>query len=221
MKVKIEPSWATVLKDEFQKPYFANLTEKVRKAYSDGTVFPQGSKIFRAFDSCPFDKVKVVILGQDPYHGYGQAEGLAFSVPSGIDTPPSLRNILQEIEHDLGSPSIIQGGSLLPWVKQGVLLLNSVLTVAEGKPASHRGIGWETFTDAALKALALQKEHVVFMLWGAYAQQKRILIPTTSHLILTAPHPSPLSAHRGFFGCRHFSQANLYLRQHGYSPINW
>lgn len=219
--VRIEPSWAEVLGEEFTKPYFQDLVNHVKRAYKEETVFPPGGKIFRAFDSCPFDKVKVVILGQDPYHGYGQAEGLAFSVPQGVNPPPSLRNILQEIEQDLGHPSLIRGGNLFPWVEQGVLLLNSVLTVVEGKPASHQGIGWERFTDVALKTLATKREHLVFMLWGAYARQKNLLIPQERHLILEAPHPSPFSVYRGFFGCRHFSQTNAYLAQHGLTPINW
>lgn len=221
MDVKLDPSWKEVLKDEFTKSYFVNLTKKLKEAYRKETVFPPGKYIFRAFDSCPFDQVKVIILGQDPYHNFGQAEGLSFSVPDGVAIPPSLKNILQEINTDTGRPSQIKNGNLLPWVSQGVLLLNSVLTVVEGQPASHQGWGWEIFTDEALKVLAEKKEYLVFMLWGAYARKKKYLIPLEKHLVLEAPHPSPLSVNRGFWGCKHFSQANEYLLAHNLAPIKW
>lgn len=220
MHVKINATWGRELASEFQKPYFINLTEKIREAYRNHRVFPPGSQILRAFDSCPFDRVKVVILGQDPYHGLGQAEGLAFSVPEGVTPPPSLKNILREVREDVGS-TIIEGGNLLPWVKQGILLLNSTLTVEEGKPNSHQAYGWETFTDAALERLARERENIVFLLWGAFARRKKDLIPPGKHLILEAPHPSPLSASRGFLGCRHFSKTNAYLIEKGLEPIVW
>ncbi len=221
MNVRIEEGWKAALAPEFNKFYFEVLTDFVRSRYTQGKVYPPAGKIFQAFDSCPFDRVKVVILGQDPYHEPGQAEGLAFSVPQGIKIPPSLHNILQEISTDLGRPSIIQGGHLMPWVDQGVLLLNATLTVEAHQAASHQGRGWETFTDAVIEILAKEKQGLVFMLWGSYARRKASLIPTGGHLILEAPHPSPLSAHRGFFGCRHFSKANAYLQRLGQPPINW
>lgn len=221
MNVRIEEGWKAALAPEFNKFYFEVLTDFVRSRYTQGKVYPPASKIFQAFDSCPFDRVKVVILGQDPYHEPGQAEGLAFSVPQGIKIPPSLHNILQEISTDLGRPSIIQGGHLMPWVEQGVLLLNATLTVEAHQAASHQGRGWETFTDAVIEILAKEKQGLVFMLWGSYARRKASLIPAGRHLILEAPHPSPLSAHRGFFGCRHFSKANAYLQRLGQPPINW
>ncbi len=221
MNVRIEEGWKAALAPEFNKFYFEVLTDFVRSRYTQGKVYPPAGKIFQAFDSCPFDRVKVVILGQDPYHEPGQAEGLAFSVPQGIKIPPSLHNILQEISTDLGRPSIIQGGHLMPWVEQGVLLLNATLTVEAHQAASHQGRGWETFTDAVIEILAKEKQGLVFMLWGSYARRKASLIPTGRHLILEAPHPSPLSAHRGFFGCRHFSKANAYLQRLGQPPINW
>ena len=221
MNVRIEEGWKKVLAPEFDKFYFETLTDFVRKQYRQGAAYPPAAQIFRAFDCCPFDRVRVVILGQDPYHEPGQAEGLAFSVPEGITPPPSLRNILQEIASDLGRPSIIQGGHLMPWVEQGVLLLNATLTVEAHKAASHQGRGWETFTDAAIEALAKQREGLVFMLWGSSARRKAAMIPQGKHFVLEAPHPSPLSAHRGFLGCRHFSKANEYLRRRGQQPIEW
>ena len=221
MNVRIEEGWKKVLAPEFDKFYFETLTDFVRKQYRQGAAYPPAAQIFRAFDCCPFDRVRVVILGQDPYHEPGQAEGLAFSVPEGITPPPSLRNILQEIASDLGHPSIIQGGHLMPWVEQGVLLLNATLTVEAHKAASHQGRGSETFTEAAIEALAKQREGLVFMLWGSSARRKAAMIPQGKHFVLEAPHPSPLSAHRGFLGCRHFSKANEYLRRHGQPPIEW
>ena len=205
MNVRIEPSWHQVLEEEFEKFYFETLTSFVRSEYQTKQIYPPGGQIFRAFDLCPFEDVRVVILGQDPYHGEGQAEGLAFSVPEGIDVPPSLRNILTEISSDLGHPSQIVGGHLTPWCSQGVLLLNATLTVVAHEAGSHQGRGWETFTDQVISLLSRQREHLVFMLWGNYARCKRALIDRQKHLILEAPHPSPLSAHRGFFGCRHYS----------------
>lgn len=219
--IKIEESWRALLSDEFDKLYFTQLAERVRWEYQQyGAVYPAGKHIFRALDLCPVEQVRVVILGQDPYHGPGQAEGLSFSVPPGVAIPPSLRNIKAEIASDLSRPSIIPDGSLLPWVTQGVLLLNSTLTVRAGQPASHQGLGWETFTDAVIERLACSREHLVFMLWGAYARRKGAMIDRGRHLVLEAAHPSPLSA-RQFMGCRHFSQANAYLAAHGYAPINW
>lgn len=221
MEVRINEEWKERLKGEFDRFYFAELTDFVRKAYAAGECYPPGRFIFRAFDATPFNSVKVVILGQDPYHTPGAAEGLAFSVPFGEPVPPSLRNILKEVESDTGKPSIIKGGHLAPWAEQGVLLLNSSLTVARGQAASHAGHGWDTFTDAAIRSLARERTGLVFMLWGAYAQRKAGLIPTEKHLILCAPHPSPLSASRGFFGCRHFTKANRYLQERGIEPILW
>lgn len=221
MNVRIEESWKRVLSKEFEKFYFTALTDFVRQSYTSGRVYPPAKYIFRAFDACPFDKVRVVILGQDPYHEPGQAEGLAFSVPEGITIPPSLRNILKEVETDLGRPSIIRSGHLGPWVEQGVLLLNATLTVAAHSAASHQNRGWETFTDAAIEALAKQREGLVFMLWGSSARRKAAMISSSKHAILEAPHPSPLSASRGFIGCKHFSKANKYLIAQGKEPINW
>lgn len=220
MNVKIEDSWKEVLEDEFSKEYFVKLTGKVREAYLNKTVFPPPKLIFNAFELCPFDKVKVVILGQDPYHGSGQAHGLSFSVPDGVRTPPSLQNIYKEIRDDLGI-EIPVSGNLERWAKQGVLLLNATLTVEMAQANSHQAFGWEKFTDAVIKTIADKKEHVVFMLWGSYARSKAQLIDSNKHLILEAPHPSPLSAHRGFLGCKHFSQANKYLEQNGLEPIKW
>lgn len=220
MEVRIEESWKRVLSPEFEKPYFELLTQYVRQAYRTGTVYPPASKIFNAFDSCPFDKVKVVVIGQDPYHEPGQACGLSFSVPDGVPVPRSLCNIYKEIQSDLGKP-IPSSGNLQRWAEQGVLLLNATLTVEAHVAGSHQNKGWEEFTDAAIAALAEQREHLVFMLWGSYAQRKAAVVSPTKHLVLTAAHPSPLSASRGFFGCRHFSQANAYLVSHGQSPIDW
>lgn len=222
MNVKIEEGWKNVLSPEFEKDYFARLTDIVRKEYSDPqqTIYPPASKIFSAFDTTPFDKVRVVIIGQDPYHGPGQANGMCFSVNPGIDVPPSLRNIFKEIEDDLGIPTPANG-DLTRWASQGVFLLNATLTVRAHTPKSHSGIGWEQFTDAAVRALAEQREHLVFLLWGSDAIRKGSFIDRNRHLVLTAPHPSPLSAYRGFFGCKHFSKANEYLKENGFEPIKW
>ena len=209
MDVKIEESWKSVLADEFDKDYFVRLTDFVRGEYLSGkTIYPRARDIFNAFNLCPFDKVKVVIIGQDPYHEPGQAHGLCFSVPSGITPPPSLINIYKEINDDLGRPSSTHG-DLTHWANQGVLLLNSTLTVIAHLAASHAGHGWEQFTDAVISAVA-KKEHVVYMLWGSYAQKKASLVDVSKNLVLKSVHPSPLSAYRGFFGCKHFSQANDY-----------
>lgn len=220
MNVTIDPSWKLILDSEFQAPYFEQLASFVRNEYMTHQVFPPAKFIFNAFNLCPFDKVKVVIIGQDPYHGLGQAHGLSFSVNEGISLPPSLKNIYQEIRSDLGIEPLPHG-DLERWAKQGVLLLNATLTVQANLAGSHQKKGWETFTDSAIKAVAEKKEHVVFLLWGNYAQQKAQYIDNTKHLVLTAVHPSPLSAHRGFFGCQHFSQTNQYLTNNGLAPINW
>ncbi|MBP6635001.1 MAG: uracil-DNA glycosylase [Paludibacter sp.] len=220
MDVKIEPSWKEALKDEFGKDYFGKLTDFVKTEYSSKQIFPAGSQIFNAFDQCPFDKVKVVIIGQDPYHGPGQAHGLCFSVNDGVPFPPSLLNIFKEIERDLGIP-YPQSGNLTRWAQQGVLLLNATLTVEAHKAGSHQGKGWETFTDAAIRKLATEKQNIVFMLWGSYAQQKGAMIDASKHLVLKSVHPSPLSAYRGFIGCGHFSQANQFLEAKGLDKINW
>lgn len=220
MEVKIEDSWKKHLADEFTKPYFQKLAEFVRQEYLSKTIYPKPENVFRAFALCPFDKVKVVLLGQDPYHGPSQAHGLSFSVQTGIQNPPSLKNIFKEIENDLQikmSPS----GNLTSWAEQGVLLLNATLTVIASQAGSHQRQGWEEFTDAVIKKISDEKKHIVFLLWGAYAQSKSNLIDANKHLILRAPHPSPLSAHRGFLGCRHFSQTNDYLEKTGQSKINW
>lgn len=219
--VRIHPEWQTLLQPEFEKFYFQRLAQFVRTAYASGVVYPPGRQIFRALDYCPPSRTKVVILGQDPYHEPSQAEGLAFSVPPQVPIPPSLRNILQEIATDTGTPSTIQGGHLMPWVEQGVLLLNATLTVAAGKAGSHQGQGWETLTDAIIEALVKEREHLVFLLWGSYARKKAAFVDRSKHLVLEAPHPSPLSAYRGFFGCKHFSKTNNYLMAHGKSPIRW
>ena len=220
MDVKIEPSWKEALKDEFGKDYFGKLTDFVKTEYSSKQIFPAGSQIFNAFDQCPFDKVKVVIIGQDPYHGPGQAHGLCFSVNDGVTFPPSLLNIFKEIERDLGIP-YPQSGNLTRWAQQGVLLLNATLTVEAHKAGSHQGKGWETFTDAAIRKLATEKQNIVFMLWGSYAQQKGAMIDASKHLVLKSVHPSPLSAYRGFIGCGHFSQANQFLEAKGLDKIHW
>lgn len=222
MEVKIEQGWRQALAAEFNKPYFRALTDTVRREYSDPaiTVYPPAAKIFSAFDTTPFPQVKTVIIGQDPYHGPGQANGLCFSVNPGIDIPPSLRNIFQEIHTDTGAP-IPTSGDLTRWARQGVLLLNASLTVRQHQPKSHSAIGWEQFTDAAVHALAEQRQGLVFLLWGSDAIRKGAFIDRTRHLVLTAPHPSPLSAYRGFFGCRHFSKTNEYLTAHGKTPITW
>ncbi len=220
MNVAIEPSWKKALETEFEKPYFASLAERVRNSYLSGTVFPPPKLIFNALELCPFGNVKVVILGQDPYHGLGQAHGLSFSVPEGVRPPPSLKNIYKEIASDIGT-MVPDSGNLERWATQGVLLLNATLTVEQSKPGSHQGLGWEEFTDAIIKTVSDQKEHVVFLLWGNYARAKRSLIDSSKHCVLEAPHPSPFSAHSGFFGCKHFSQTNSYLQQHGKDPIMW
>jgi len=219
--VKIDPSWYAVLQPQFEAPYFAQLKEFLVAERQQYTCYPPGSKIFNAFDTTPFDRVKVVILGQDPYHEPGQAMGLCFSVPQGIQVPPSLVNIIKEINDDLGTQIPTTCGDLSGWAEQGVLLLNATLTVRAHQAGSHQRHGWETFTDAAIQALSQQRHGLVFLLWGSYAIAKRALIDQTKHLVLTAPHPSPLSAYRGFFGCHHFSQTNAYLRQLGQQPIDW
>ena len=221
MAVKIDPSWYAVLQPQFEAPYFAELKQFLVAERQQYTCYPPGSKIFNAFDSTPFDKVKVVILGQDPYHEPGQAMGLCFSVPQGIQVPPSLVNIITEINADLGTNIPKTCGDLSGWAAQGVLLLNATLTVRAHQAGSHQRHGWETFTDAAIQALSQQRSGLVFLLWGSYAIAKRALIDQTKHLVLTAPHPSPLSAYRGFFGCHHFSQANNYLASQGQTPIDW
>ena len=220
MNVKIAEDWKALLADEFEKPYFAELVEFVREEYGSRQIFPRGSNIFRAFDKCPVDKLKVVIIGQDPYHGEGQANGLCFSVNDGVQFPPSLRNIFQEVESDTGAP-IPASGNLDRWAEQGVLLLNAVLTVRAHEAASHAGRGWEQFTDAVVRAIAARREGVVYMLWGSYAQRKGAIADPARNCILKAVHPSPLSAYRGVFGCRHFSQANAYLVARGQEPIVW
>ncbi len=221
MNVKIDSTWYAALASEWDKPYFKSLTNFVRAEYTSGrSVFPPAGKIFAAFDSCPFDKVKVVILGQDPYHDFGQANGLCFSVNPGIPMPPSLVNIFREVHEDVGSP-IPPDGDLSRWARQGVLLLNSTLTVAAHSPGSHQRHGWEEFTDEVVMRLATDRSGLVFMLWGSYAIRKGAFIDRNRHLVLTSPHPSPLSAHRGFFGNHHFSKANEYLRSHGIDEIIW
>ena len=220
MDVKIEPSWKQVLQPEFDKDYFAKLTEFVHNEYKTRLTFPPASLIFNAFDQCPFDKVKVVIIGQDPYHGDGQAHGLCFSVNDGVAFPPSLLNIFKEIDRDLGK-SMPTSGNLIRWAQQGVLLLNATLTVQAHMAGSHQNRGWEAFTDAAIRKLAIEKEHLVFMLWGSYAQKKGDFIDSTRHLVLKSVHPSPLSAYRGFIGNNHFSLANKYLQENGQAEINW
>jgi uracil-DNA glycosylase len=218
--IDIDASWKDALTDEFQAQYFTALRQKVREAYRTTTVYPPPQQIFRAFDLCPLPKVRVVILGQDPYHGPQQADGLAFSVPTHTAIPPSLKNIYREIEDDLGRPAKTRG-NLTDWATQGVLLLNTTLTVPKHNPGGHRGIGWEQFTDAIITAVNHQKRHCVFMLWGNPARRKAAHIDQNAHCVLEAPHPSPLSAHRGFFGCKHFTAANTYLEAHGTTPIEW
>jgi uracil-DNA glycosylase len=220
MHVNIEKSWGEQLRDEFDKPYFQRLTDFVRQEYRSETVYPPAKLIFNAFDSCPFNEVKAVIVGQDPYHAPGQAHGLCFSVNDGIKIPPSLINIYKEISNDLGV-EIPHSGNLERWAKQGVLLLNATLTVRAHQAGSHQNKGWEEFTDVAISKLSDEREHLVFILWGAYAQRKGASIDTSRHLVLKSPHPSPLSAHRGFFGNKHFSTANKYLITNGKKPIDW
>jgi len=220
MNVKIEQSWKDCLSDEFEKPYFRQLTDFVRMEYQKSTVYPPGQFIFNAFNHCPLDKVKVVLLGQDPYHEPGQAHGLCFSVREGIPFPPSLINIFKEVQADLGTP-IPKNGDLTRWADQGVLLLNATLTVRAHTAGSHQNKGWETFTDAVINCLTTQREHLVYILWGAYAQRKGAMIDTSKNLVLQSPHPSPLSASRGFFGNSHFSKTNAYLITTGQNPIEW
>ncbi len=220
MDVKIEPSWKQKLATEFEQPYFQALTTFVRQEYQATTVYPPPGEIFRAFAHTPFEAIRVVLLGQDPYHGPGQAHGLCFSVRDGVRPPPSLQNMFKEIHADVGSP-IPTSGNLERWADQGVFLLNATLTVRAGQAGSHQGKGWETFTDAVIKLLSDEKEHLVFLLWGNYARQKSTLIDSKKHLILQAPHPSPFSAHNGFFGCKHFSKTNKYLAEQGFAPIEW
>ena len=220
MNVKIDESWKRELAAEFEKEYFAKLTEFVRNEYATTTVYPPAKLIFNAFDHCPFDKVKVVIIGQDPYHGVGQANGLCFSVNKGIAMPPSLVNIFKEIAADTGKP-IPTDGDLTRWSDQGVLLLNATLTVRAGNAGSHQRRGWEDFTDAAIRILAEKRKNLVFILWGSYAQRKGAFIDRERHLVLTSPHPSPLSAYAGFFGNHHFTLTNDYLAKYGETPIEW
>jgi len=220
MEVKIESSWKEILAEEFNKPYFKELSAFVKEEYQSKKVFPPPKKIFKAFDLCPFDKVKVVILGQDPYHGPGQAHGLCFSVNADVKIPPSLVNIYKEITSDIGG-EIPKHGNLEHWAEQGVFLLNATLTVIAHMAGAHQKKGWEIFTDEVIRLISEKKENVVFMLWGAYAQNKEWMIDDSKHLILKAPHPSPLSAHRGFFGSKHFSQANEYLKSKGLESIKW
>ncbi|MBQ8672484.1 MAG: uracil-DNA glycosylase [Bacteroides sp.] len=220
MNVRIEDSWKSKLQQEFDKPYFQALTDFVRQEYTQGTVYPPGSLIFNAFNLCPFHKVKVVIIGQDPYHGPGQAHGLCFSVNDGIAFPPSLVNIFKEIKSDIGTDTPFTG-NLTRWAEQGVLLLNATLTVRAHQAGSHQRKGWEEFTDAVIRILAEEREHLVFILWGAYAQRKGAFINRERHLVLSSAHPSPLSAYNGFFGNKHFSRTNEYLQRHGETPISW
>lgn len=221
MDVKIEPSWKQALGAEFDQAYFQELTTFVKAEYQAGAVYPPPKFIFRAFELTPFDRVKVVILGQDPYHGDGQANGLSFAVQPGVPLPPSLQNIYKEIKSDLGEPTHCTGGDLSSWAEQGVLLLNATLTVRAHMAGSHQKRGWEQFTDAVIRTLSDKKENLVFILWGAYAQKKGQVIDATKHLVLRSAHPSPLSAYNGFFGSRPFSKTNLYLFEHGEEPIAW
>jgi uracil-DNA glycosylase len=220
MEVKIEPTWKAVLNSEFEKPYFIQLADFVKQEYQTQMIFPPGKEIFSAFNLCPFNKLKVVIIGQDPYHGPGQAHGLCFSVQEGVVFPPSLRNIFKEIQNDLGI-AVPTSGDLARWAQQGVLLLNATLTVRAHLAGSHQNKGWESFTDAVIKAVSDQKEHVVFLLWGAYAQRKGAVIDKSKHLVLESVHPSPLSASRGFFGNHHFSTTNVFLLSKGVDPVQW
>lgn len=219
--VVIENSWKVALADWFASKKWNELSRFVRNEYQEKTVYPKPSDIFKAFELTPFDQVKVVILGQDPYHGPGQAHGLCFSVAEGVTPPPSLKNIYKEIEDDLGITKDFQKGNLEDWARQGVFLLNAILSVEAGKPASHRDHGWEEMTDLIIKKLSNEREGLVFMLWGKFAQGKADMIDFTKHLILEAPHPSPFSVHKGFFGCKHFSQCNEYLKKSGKNPISW
>lgn len=221
MEVKLEPSWKAALQSEFEEAYFTELTEFVKSEYKSGTVYPPPKFIFRAFELCPFDSVKVVILGQDPYHGPGQANGLSFAVNEGVALPPSLRNIFQELESDLGKPLENRSGDLSRWAEQGVLLLNATLTVRARTAGSHQNKGWEQFTDAVIRVLSEKREHLVFILWGNYAKAKGAHIDRTKHLVIESPHPSPFSAYNGFFGSKPFSKTNEYLETQGETPINW
>ena len=220
MDVKIESGWKAQLESEFEKPYFRNVTSFVRQEYATTIVYPPGRLIFNAFNLCPFDKVRVAIIGQDPYHEPGQAHGLCFSVNDGVPFPPSLQNIFKEIHDDIGTP-IPTSGNLTRWAQQGVLLLNATLTVRAHQAGSHQNKGWEEFTDAVIRQLNEHREHLVFILWGSYAQRKGSIIDRNKHLVLSSAHPSPLSAYRGFFGNHHFSQANAYLEKNGIPPIQW
>jgi uracil-DNA glycosylase len=219
-EVRIDPTWKAALREQFASPYWDELSAYVKGEYKTSTVYPPPKLIFNAFDLCPFETVKVVILGQDPYHGAHQAHGLCFSVPDGVRPPPSLQNVYKELHDDL-RVEVPQTGNLEHWAKQGVLLLNATLTVRAGQPGSHQGKGWEQFTDAAIKRLSDMREHLVFMLWGNYAKAKGAHIDRTKHLVLEAAHPSPYSAYSGFFGCKHFSKANDYLRVHNVTPVDW
>ena len=222
MDVKIEDSWKLALNDEFAKPYFGQIVNFLKTEKETGKkIFPAGSNIFNAFNKTPLDKVKVVLLGQDPYHGFGQAHGLSFSVLPGVKIPPSLQNIFKEIKTDIGIEQPANKGDLTQWAEQGVLLLNAALTVREGEPMSHAKFGWAQFTDAVMRTISENKENIIFLLWGKFAQDKQVLINTDSHYVLKAAHPSPLSAHNGFFGCKHFSKTNEILVNHGENPINW
>lgn len=221
MNVAIAPDWKEKLKEEFEQPYFKELAAFLKAEKKAGkTIYPPGPLIFHAFEATPFHKVKVVLLGQDPYHGPGQAMGLSFSVPDGVRIPPSLQNIFKELHQDLGLPMPVSG-NLEPWARQGVMLLNAALTVEAHQPNSHAKIGWHRFTDAVIQKISEGKEAVVFMLWGKFAQSKEVLIDSQKHLILKAAHPSPYAADKGFFGCRHFSKANAFLQQHGIQPVDW
>lgn len=220
LDIKMEPSWKEKMTREFEKPYFQQLTAFVKSEYQAQTVYPPGKEIFRAFDQCPFQDVKVVIIGQDPYHGHGQANGLCFSVREGQRMPPSLINIFKELKADLNKP-IPVSGELERWAKQGVLLLNATLTVRASSPGSHQNKGWEAFTDSVIKTLSDEKENLVFVLWGAYAQKKGEVIDRAKHHVIMSPHPSPFSADRGFFGSKPFSKTNAYLKSHGLPEIDW
>ncbi len=219
-EVRMAEDWKALLAEEFDKPYFNDLVRFVKEEYAQGVVYPSGANIFRAFDKCPFERLKVVIIGQDPYHGPNQANGLCFSVNDGVAFPPSLQNIFKEVANDMGV-TMPTSGNLDRWAEQGVLLLNAVLTVRAHNAASHAGRGWEQFTDAVVRTVAERKQGVVYMLWGSYAQRKGAIVDGSKNLILKSVHPSPLSAYRGFFGCRHFSLANGYLKQLGKEPICW
>lgn len=220
MNVRLEESWKRALAEEFTKPYFVELSQKIRAEYQSGTIYPAPANIFRALDSTPLPRVKVVILGQDPYHGAGQAHGLSFSVPPGVPQPPSLQNIFKEIATDIGG-DVPTSGDLTYLARQGVLLLNATLTVRAGAAGSHQKLGWEQFTNAIMQRISQERDHVVFLLWGNFAKQKAVFIDQTKHCVLTAAHPSPFSAYSGFFGCKHFSQANAQLRAWGMGEISW